>query len=157
VADDFAARIRKLPVYMEALEQCPAVNVRERHAIPEVPAIYALIEGLEPCYVGRSGPNQKLRKRIENHQRPSFQAASYAYKRTCLELGLGRSYRRGSGHTRAERRANPQFVAAFDRHRAMVAQMTVKFVRIDDPIYQYLFELYATMRFGLDLSGFETH
>lgn len=155
--DDFGARVARMPVYMRTLLDCPPIVVANTKAIPEIPAIYALYEQDRPCYVGRSGPRQRLRRRIANHQRPNFNAASFAYKRTRLELGLPRSYKRGSGHTKSERRDNLDFVALFNVHRQRIAGMTLKFVQIDDQIDQYLFELYATLELGLDLSGFETH
>lgn len=155
-AEDFQKRVDRMEGYLRVLEQCDPIPITSPD-IPSIPAIYAFFENEAPCYVGRSGDKQKLRKRIGNHQRSTHNAASFVYKRTCKALGLGRVYKKGSGGTREERMQDPDFLAEFGRQRDALLTMQVRFVEIHDPIDQYLFELYATLRFGLDTEGFGTH
>jgi hypothetical protein len=45
------------------------------------------------------------------------------------------------------------FLAEIEKIKAM----EFRFLRVEHPIEQYMLELYATMAFGLELSGFDTH
>lgn len=154
--ESFCSRISKMEGYLETLQTCEALPVVSSK-IPSVAAIYAFYDGDTVCYVGRSGDKQKLRKRIKNHQGLTHNAASYVYKRTCVQLGLLRVYKKGEGGTRSERMNDSAFREEFLRQRDILLKMSVRYVEIDDQIDQYLFELYATLHFGLDTSGFGTH
>tara|TARA_R110000803_G_scaffold52340_4_gene107766 strand:- start:764 stop:1141 length:378 start_codon:yes stop_codon:yes gene_type:complete len=125
--------------------------------LPNTPAIYAFFENGQPVYVGRSGKKNGLKKRIGNHTQKNHHQASFVYKLTCLELGLPRIYKAGSGGTRAERMSDPNFQNEFALRRQRLFNMQVRYVEVHDDIDQYLLELYASIEFGLDLSGFSTH
>ena len=50
-----------------------------------------------------------------------------------------------------------KFNAIFDVNMSKLKGMGLKFLVIEDHIDQYLFELYATMCYGLRTDGFDTH
>tara|TARA_R100001244_G_scaffold20643_12_gene21834 strand:+ start:40865 stop:41029 length:165 start_codon:yes stop_codon:yes gene_type:complete len=48
------------------------------------------------------------------------------------------------------------FKDEFDRQREQIAQMKLRYVQIECPIEQHLFELYAALRLGTSISEFTT-
>ncbi len=52
---------------------------------------------------------------------------------------------------------NPIFAAAFAKSLAEVKGMAVRYLQVDDPIDQYLLELYAALELRTSLSEFGTH
>lgn len=53
--------------------------------------------------------------------------------------------------------ASDTFKRAFAKNKERLRSMTIKFLIIENPVDQYLLELYATMSSGLPLDEFDTH
>ncbi len=53
--------------------------------------------------------------------------------------------------------ADSPFLTEFTRQIELVKLMQVKFLHVEDPIDQYLLELYAAMEYGTSMSEFDTH
>ncbi len=49
------------------------------------------------------------------------------------------------------------FKAAFDQALAEVKGMSIRYLLVEDPIDQYLLELYAALELGTSISEFDTH
>ncbi len=119
---------------------------------PKAPAIYVFYSEGVPVHVGRS---RNLRQRLRGHVTSSHYSASFAFKRARAETGLYASYRKGEG--RSALMTNPVFAAAFARALGEVKGMTVRYLTVDDPIDQYLLELYAALELETSLTEFDTH
>ena len=63
---------------------------------------------------------------------------------------------RGRGATRKRLAEDPDFQQAFALATALIRQMKVRAVEIDDPIEQTIFEIYAHMELGTRFNSFET-
>ena len=88
------------------------------------------------------------------HTADSHHSASFAFKRARHSLDLKATYRpEGS---RASLMQDAAFKAEFDRQRQQIGLMHLRYVEIECPIEQHLFELYAAMRLGTSLSEFTT-
>lgn len=88
------------------------------------------------------------------HTADSHHSASFAFKRARQSLELKATYRpEGS---RANLMQDAAFKAEFDRQRHQIGQMRLRYVEIECPIEQHLFELCAALRLGTSLSEFTT-
>lgn len=52
---------------------------------------------------------------------------------------------------------NPIFRAAFDHALVEVRGMSVRYLRVDDPLDRYMLELFAALQLETSLSEFEEH
>lgn len=119
---------------------------------PNSGGIYVLYEGDRPVHVGRT---RKLRKRLQGHCSESHYHASFAFKRARIETGIKADYR--PGNSRVALAADEHFRPVFMRHVALVRTMSYRFLQVDDPVDQYLLELYAAMELGTSMDEFDTH
>lgn len=151
-SNSFNDALARMPVLYHELMTCPLRPVQPDPAWKALKAVYAFYEqDGKPCHVGRT---RNLQARVRGHLADSHYSASLAFRRTRSELALVPTYRQGEG--RAALLLRPDFRAEFDRQRAAIRNMTIRFVKVEDPIEQYLFELYAAMQLGTSLSEFET-
>lgn len=121
-------------------------------AFPSHPAIYVFYFDGHPVHVGRS---RNLKQRLRGHAANSHYSASFAFKRARAKTGLKATYRKGEG--RAALLENAVFASAFAEALAEVKSMTLRHLVVEDPIDQYLLELYAALELGTSLSEFDTH
>ncbi len=148
---DYAQLILRPPALFARLMAEPLVAIRGA-ALPVTPAIYVFYLAGEAVHVGRT---RNLRQRLRGHVSNSHYSASFAFKRARGATGLKATYRKGEG--RAALLENPLFRDAFDHALAEVQGMSVRYLPVDDPIDQYLLELYAALELGTSLSEFDTH
>ena len=120
--------------------------------IPKDPAIYVFYHDNMPVHVGRT---RNLRQRLRGHISMSHYSASFAFKRARAVTGMVATYKKGEG--RGKLMEDPTFKAAFDRALAEVKGMSIRYLLVEDPIDQYLLELYAALELGTSLSEFDTH
>ncbi|MEI9891180.1 MAG: hypothetical protein WDN45_11990 [Caulobacteraceae bacterium] len=141
----------KAPGLFSELMSSPAVSL-EGNAFPASPAIYVFLFNGEPVHVGRT---RNLRQRLKGHVTNSHYSASFAFKRARSDTGMKASYKKGEG--RGALLENPIFAAAFAKALAEVRGMTVRHLVVNDPIDQYLLELYAALELDTSLTEFDTH
>lgn len=147
----FLGHIDAATVHFAQLLSQPLLPVRG-HGLTEQKGIYVLYEGAAPVHVGRT---RKIRQRLRAHCTPNHNSASFAFKRARKELGRKASY--SVTNSRAALQLDPVFGPCFQKHVAAVAEMQVRFLPLDDPIDQYLLELYAVLELGLPEDEFDTH
>lgn len=150
-ADRFMANCAQLPELLDELLACPPYPMQAMKDWGGVKAVYAFFESGEARHVGRT---RNLRQRIGGHTTNSHFSASFAFAESRRKLGIPVTYRKGEG--RAALMEREDFRREFDWQQKRIRQMTVKFVRVDDPITQHLFELYAALQLDTPLDGFET-
>lgn len=103
-------------------------------------------------HVGRT---RNLRQRLRSHRTLNHNSASFAFKKARRELGVVASYTKTG--SRAALQLDEVFRECFRRHVAAVSEMTVRFLPVDEPINQYLLELYTVLELGMPADEFDTH
>lgn len=123
----------------------------------DVPArgIYLFSEDGASLYVGRTN---RLRRRIQNHCRPSasHNQATFAFRIARHDSGRKIATYRTDGSRSAlelDSDFSPAFVAAKER----VARMQLRYVREDDPTRQALLEIYVATVLSTPFNDFENH
>lgn len=149
--DVFASSVSRMPILFGQLMACDPVPLQPQADWKGLKAVYAMFEGDVACHVGRT---RNLAQRIRGHLSDSHYSASFAFAQTRLLLEVTPSYRKGEG--RAVLLDRPEFRSEFDRQRERIGRMALRFVPIDSPIEQHLFELYAALELGTSLKEFET-
>ena len=140
----FADVTTRMPRNFQELQQSPEIGMEtraERRAIrPNVPekGVYVLHEDGRPLYVGRS---DTLADRLLVHGQPSggSETASFAFNLA------KEKFPKSDSMTRRTLQADSEFKRLFDDAKTTVRKMKVRTVRIDDPIEQTIFEVYAHM------------
>lgn len=148
---EYAQRILRPPQLFAQLAAQPLTPIRGT-TFPRTSAIYVFYQDGEAVHVGRT---RNLRQRLRGHVSNSHYSASFAFKRARKATGISATYRKGEG--RADLLKNPIFEAAFAHALAEVQGMSIRYLPVDDPIDQYLLELYAALELGTSLSEFDTH
>ena len=112
---------------------------------PAEPGVYVLSEGGRARYVGRTGD---LRARLAHHRSSVVEQATLAVKLARIAAGKPATYRRGTG-ARNLYDKDPTFRAAFNKERARIRAMRVRYVVVvedeDDGVRQALLEIYAAV------------
>jgi predicted GIY-YIG superfamily endonuclease len=120
---------------------------------PQSPAIYVFFEDGKALHVGRTN---KLRQRIVGHRRQSHYSATFAFKETRRATeNLEATYQ--AAGSRAALMKDPEFRAEFDKQRERLQAFGIKYLVVQDPIDQYLLELYAALEYKTSLSEFDNH
>lgn len=145
----FGKIVESFPVLLEELEKSTSFN---REEIPQnlTQGIYVFYVRDVPQYVGRSGRKGRLKTRILEHSRPSsgHNTATFAFLIAKEDLD-----KKSLNLSRIEIEKTPEFQAAKQR----IAAMQIKFIQIEDPIAQTLFEVYAALELGTPYNNWETH
>jgi hypothetical protein len=151
---EFAAAVDQMERLLQQLEAAPCLRVAEHPVLPAVPGVYLFTDGKKPIYVGQS---RSLRRRLRIHTRPTSRhnQASFAFNLAKREARL-------AGVDIVRRRKTLGADAAFEVHfaaaRAAVAQMSVQFVEVPDPIVRTMFEMYVSLVLDTrEFNSFETH
>jgi len=117
--------------------------------------IYILYENGKPIYVGRSN---NLKKRIQEHSRPSsgHNSASFAFilakevakqKNPDLDLTMERS----------QLEKDKRFKPIFDSAKERISKMKVRLIEIEQPEVQAIFEIFTAMSIGSKYNDFDNH
>ena len=137
----------------EEFLSCP---LRSRNQLSNAPqkGVYTFYEGGKALYVGRS---DNLKTRVQQHGRPSsdHNTASFAFN-----LAKEAMHKQGidtANTPRIKLKQEPVFKKPFVEAKERVARMKIRFVEIDDPIKQTLFEVYAAMKLQTPYNDFRTH
>lgn len=147
----FADRVALLPDLFAAMMSAERCKLHPTRDWSGKKAVYAFFEGEVARHVGRT---RNLQRRIKGHLANSHYSASYAFAQARTELGIKTSYRKGEGRPALFLR--PDFREAFERQLSRLRSMEMRYLEIDDPLTQYLFELYAAMELQTPLAEFET-
>jgi hypothetical protein len=137
---NFASYVNKLPGY---LDQLRASSALEPNDIKKLPGIYYFSEDGITLYVGRT---KNMRQRYRNHCHPGSKGndAPFAFKLARIETGKQKPSYKVEG-SRKQLMEDELFKAAFDQSKSRIRKMELRFIEIDDPIEQTLFEVYASV------------
>lgn len=117
--------------------------------------IYLFSEGERHLYVGRS---RGIKKRLGRHCRPgaSHRMAAFAFRLAREATGRLKATYKTTG-SRGELVKEPEFLKAFNRAKARIREMDVRFVEETDPLRQTVLEVYAAIALQTPYNDFDTH
>ena len=118
--------------------------------------IYLFSEGERHLYVGRSNG---IRGRIGRHCLPgaTHRMAALAFRLARESTGnLIATYKKGPG-SRSGLMEDAAFAEAFDRAKARIRQMDLRYVAEFDPIRQTLLEVYVAVTLDTPYNDFDNH
>lgn len=147
----FETHANQAPMLFDTLQDETAVPLKGT-TFPRSPAVYVFLMDGKPVHVGRT---RNLRQRLQGHRTNSHFSASFAFKRARAATGIAATYRKGEG--RDALMLQPHFRTAFDAALEEVRGMAVRFLIVENPIDQYMLELYAALELGTSLTEFDTH
>lgn len=151
----FARLVEQLhPSFSALVTMAPVTPMTMPRDMPDR-GIYLLSEGDAHLYVGRTN---RIRRRIQNHSRPSgtHNQATFAFRIARSDTGIERASYRPSG-SRQELEKDAVFREAFLAAKARISRMDLRFVREDDPTRQALLEIYAATVLQTPFNDFENH
>jgi hypothetical protein len=147
----FAEHVGRIPGLFANLDDAP-LALLSAVGLPEQPAVYAFAEHRRILQIGRTG---NLKRRIQSHTRLDHRSSSFAFKLARQELDREPTYKKEG--SRGALQLDPVFMQRFKKQVDRLKTMQLKYLLVDDPIDQYLLELYASMVFGLPLDEFDNH
>lgn len=138
--DEFKKKVDQLPSLLEKLNSSPLKPWDDLGSPPEK-GIYVFFENRRPIYTGRTN---RMKTRIKEHGRPSssHNSAPFAFNLAKEEAAQNRI---DVNRRRSELEKDPAFASLFLKAKQRISRMQVRVIKIDDPIMQTLFEVYASM------------
>lgn len=117
--------------------------------------IYLFSEYGEHLYAGRTNT---IRKRLQNHCRPSsgHNSATFAFRLAREITGITHATYVAEG-SRANLERDPVFGPTFLAQKQRVRQMDVRYVSEPDPMRQALLEMYVSVSLGTPHNDFDNH
>jgi hypothetical protein len=148
----FDRMVAEMPSLLLELEGAGLLSRDNLHDVPQRGA-YVLYEHGKPIYVVRSN---RLGDRLLEHGRPSSSHNSVPF---AFNLAKGEAARRGINISQARNELERvlAFKGLFTAAKKRVAAMKIRSVRIDSPVMQTLFEVYAALALQTPYNDFDTH
>lgn len=152
INSEYEARLQQADQLLEDLGAQQPISLKNFGAVPAKPGVYVISEGGIDLYVGRT---KNLKQRFRNHTSGRPEQSSFAF----------RLARKGSGHLKATYKPtgsrkklmlDQQFHDAFDQSIGRVRGMTARYVMIDCPLMQHMFEVYAAISLRTPFNEFTT-
>ena len=136
----FEKIINTFPALMEKLNKSHFITREDLKKVPDR-GIYVFYDGKKPIYVGRS---ERLRSRLREHSNQSSRHTSATF---AFNLAKSRAKKLGIDITRNRKilEKDPHFLPIYNEEKTRVSKMKIKVKRIDNPIKQTLFEVYASI------------
>ena len=115
--------------------------------------VYLFSEGDAYLYAGRT--KRLIRERIRNQFGANPNAASFPWLIARQETGRKATYKKEG--SRKSLLANPKFKEAYERAKARICKMQVRYVHEPDPVRQTLLEIYVAITTNTEYNNFDTH
>lgn len=143
------------PKFERLLAMPPVAYAALPRTMPER-GIYLFSEGDRHLYVGRTN---RIRKRLQNHCRPSGThfTATFAFRiaREVTNRMTASYAKQGSRGDLVK--TEPAFAAAFVAAKSRVASLDIRFVEEADPVRQALLEIYVATVLRTPYNDFDNH
>ncbi len=121
----------------------------------KTPAIYVFYKDGEAVYVGRT---RNLYQRLKDHTRKNRFSASFALKNTRIMHKKTKAYGNTSDPNKMTSKDIVEtYAETFQNEVEKIKLMEFCFIKVKDPLDQYILELLATLHFKLPTDGFDTH
>ena len=151
----FRQYIESLEPSFQRLIQMAPVTVATLPMDTPTSGIYLFSDAEQHLYVGRTNT---IRKRLQNHCRPSsgHNSATFAFRlaRQITGQTIPTYTEQGS---RTDLENDPQFSPIFIAQKARVKNMNVRYVSEPDPMKQALLEMYASISLATPHNDFDNH
>ena len=150
LADGFMDGLEDL---LDSLVNAPAFAIDDEESPPETPGVYLFTAGDDVLHVGRTR-KLKSRRGQQCSLTGTHNSASAAFKlarSNALEDGVALP------RTRQATQEHPDFLSYFDAARQQFRAAEFRFVEIDDPPIQTVFEIYASIALRLPRELWLTH
>lgn len=115
--------------------------------------VYLFSEGDAHLYAGRT--KRLIRERIRNQFGANPNATSFPWLIARQETGRKATCKKEG--SRKDLLANPKFKEAYDRAKARICKMQVRYVREPDSVRQTLLEIYVAVATKAKYNDFDTH
>ena len=147
--------IESLEPSYQRLMQLEPVTVATLPRDMPTSGIYLFSEGGQHLYVGRTNT---IRKRLQNHSRPSsgHNSATFAFRLARKITGQTNATYTVEG-SRSFLQSHPEFGPVFIAQKARVRNMNVRYVSEPDPMRQALLEMYVSVSLGTPHNDFDNH
>lgn len=142
------------PSYQRLMKMDPVTVATLPKEMPSA-GVYLFSEGDNHLYVGRTNT---IRKRLQNHCRPSS-----GHNSATLAFRLARQFTGQTNATYAEQgsrfdlQSHSEFGSIFIAQKRRVRSMSVRYVSEPDPLRQALLEIYASVSLGTPYNDFDNH
>ena len=142
------------PSFQRLLNMKPVTVATLPKEIPQS-GIYLFSENGKHLYVGRTNT---IRKRLQNHCRPSsgHNSATFAFRLTREITGITQATYVTDG-SRANLELDATFGSEFIKQKNRVREMHVRYVYEPDPMRQALLEMYVSVSLGTPHNDFDNH
>lgn len=150
--EQYRTHVSQMPALFKMLLDAERFPMKPRSEWKQKRAIYIIWIDGKAVHVGRT---RNLQGRVRGHVSNSHYSASFAFKQARRTLSIAASYT--PENSRSALFAREDFYAEFAKHRAVLQASEVTFLEVNNPIDQYLLELYAAMELSLELDEFDTH
>lgn len=151
----FKQHIESLEPSFQKLIQMAPVTVAELPMDTPTSGIYLFSENDQHLYVGRTNT---IRKRLQNHCRPSsgHNSATFAFRlaREITGQTIATYTEQGS---RSALQNDPEFSPVFIAQKIRVKNMSVRYVSEPDPLKQSLLEMYVSVSLQTPHNDFDNH
>jgi hypothetical protein len=115
------------------------------------PGVYVFYERGRALYAGRGG---NVRERVMQQSRNSVHDAPFAYRLARKATGRRATYKVEGGRKWLKKDA--EFCEALRKAKVRIRRMSVRYVRVDDPVTQALLEIYTSTVLGTPYNEFKT-
>ena len=150
--DKFDEMIDQLPLLLKQLVDSPSKNRDTLGALPKK-GIYVFYEDECPIYVGRSN---RIKERLLEHSRPSSTHTSATFAFNLAKEAAIKKEIDVNNKARLHLETDSDFSSLFSEAKERVSRMSIKVIKIDDPIIQTIFEVYVSVKFNT-FNDFDTH
>jgi hypothetical protein len=139
--DDLIARLEPL---LEQLWKAPAAPRAEHSGIPAAPGVYLFTRRDQPVHVGQA---PDLRRRLAEHCRPS---SGHTKATLAFEIAKRAATREGVevDGSPARLATSDDFSPYFVRAKEAVAELPVRFVKVESRELRAVFEVYGSLALG---------
>jgi hypothetical protein len=116
-----------------------------------LPGVYVFYERRRALYAGRGG---NVRERIMQQSRDSVHDAPFAYRLARKATGRRATYKVEGGRRWLKRDA--EFCEALRKAKLRIRRMSVRYVKVKDPVTQALLEIYSSTLLNTPYNEFKT-
>jgi predicted GIY-YIG superfamily endonuclease len=152
----FDKLVKILPLKLNDLISSSPIVFEELPSKPKLSGVYVFFENDIPIYVGRT---RNLRARLKSHYNlTNPNMASFVFLLASDSYGRKKASYKKEDSRKAiygdEYFKNNHFMPANER----LKKMKIRFIEINDPKEQHIFEIYAAMALGTEkYNSFDTH
>ncbi len=142
------------PSFQRLMKMEPVTVATLPREMPKA-GIYLFSDAGENLYVGRT---DTIRKRLQNHCRPSsgHNSAAFAFRLARKITGMTQATYTAQG-SRQELEHDPQFSPVFIEQKQRIRNMSVQFVSEPEPMRQALLKMYVVISLGIPHNDFDNH